>query len=254
MPYKKLIFFIAAFVSTTLLAACSEPRSTTWSNQEILFQVSTLSALQAGIYDGQMTIGELKQYGDFGVGTFHALDGEMVVVEGQVYQVKADGVAYLAADDVQTPFAAVTFFEADQAFTVTESLDCSQLQAHLDTLLPTLNAPYAIKVSGTFATLRVRAPHRESQPYPPLAEALANQALFESEQTTGDMVGFRLPDYMAGLNAAGYHFHFISEDRQTGGHVLDCQTDNLAVEIDAIDQFRLDGLQADPSQQANFEN
>jgi len=201
-----------------------------------------LSALQAGIYDGEMTIGDLKRHGDFGLGTFNALDGALVVVEGQVYQIKDDGLAHPAGDSLQTPFAAVTFFEPDQRFTLNESLDCSQLQERLDDLLPTVNAPYAIKVSGTFASLKVRAPHRESQPYPVLAEALADQAVFESENAKGDMVGFRLPDYMSGLNAAGYHFHFISQDRQAGGHVLDCQTDDLTIAIDAINQFRLDGL------------
>ena len=242
MAIKLLGVFVTTLALTTFLTACVSQPSTVGSNPKSLFQTSTLSALQAGQYDGQMTIGELKQYGNFGLGTFNALDGEMVVVDSQVYQIRDDGVAYPTDDEVQTPFAAVTFFEPDQQFTVNESLNCVQLQTHLDDLLPDVDAPYAIKISGTFAHLKVRAPHKESPPYPVLAEALADQAIFETENTTGEMIGFRLPDYMAGLNAAGYHFHFISQDRQTGGHVLDCQTGDLAIEVDAIDQFRLDGI------------
>jgi branched-chain amino acid transport system substrate-binding protein len=240
MANKKLAVFITTFVLITLLAACIVQPPPVASNRESLFQTSTLSALEAGSYDGELTIGELKQHGDFGLGTFNALDGEMVVVDGQVYQVKDDGMAYLAQDNMQTPFAAVTFFEPDRSFSLNESLPCSQLQDHLDSLLPTVDAPYAIKVSGTFASLKVRAPHRQSPPYPPLAEALTDQAVFESHNATGDMVGFRLPDYMGGLNAAGYHFHFISVDRHTGGHVLDCQTADLSVEIDAIEHLDIE--------------
>jgi acetolactate decarboxylase len=222
----------------TLPTACIAPLPE--ANRDTLFQTSTLSALSAGNFDGAMTIAELKRHGDFGLGTYNALDGEMVVLEGQVYQVRDDGVPQLAEDSTQTPFAAVTFFEADQSLDVNETFDCVQLQAHLDSLLPTLNAPYAMKVSGEFDHLKVRAPHKESQPYPALTDALADQAIFESQNISGSLVGFRLPDYLAGANSAGYHFHFISADRQAGGHVLECQADAWTVEIDFIDDVTMD--------------
>jgi len=206
-----------------------------------LYQTSTISALQAGDFDGELTIGSLKRYGDFGVGTFNALDGEMVVLDGEIYQVKADGVATLATNDQQTPFAAVTYFAADQTVTIDEALDCAGLQAALDALLPDLNGLYAVKIDGDWTSLTVRAPFPESEPYPPLAEALADQALFDLQPATGTMVGFRLPDYLAGVNATGYHFHYLSEDRSHGGHVLECQTAKVTVEIDAIDQLAVDG-------------
>jgi acetolactate decarboxylase len=234
---KKLIPSIL-LILLMLPTACIAPLPE--ANRDTLFQTSTLSALSAGNFDGAMTIAELKRHGDFGLGTYNALDGEMVVLEGQVYQVGDDGVPRLAGDRVQTPFAAVTFFEADQTLEVNEALDCPQLQAHVDGLLPTLNAPYALKVSGEFDHLKVRAPHKESQPYPTLTDALADQAIFESQNISGSMAGFRLPDYLAGANSAGYHFHFISADRQAGGHVLECQANALLVEIDFIDDVYMD--------------
>jgi len=57
-----------------------------------LFQTSTISALLEGVYDGETTYKALKQYGDFGLGTFDGLDGEMIGLEGKFYQVKADGL------------------------------------------------------------------------------------------------------------------------------------------------------------------
>ncbi|NJN82185.1 MAG: acetolactate decarboxylase [Caldilineaceae bacterium] len=152
------------------------------------------------------------------------------------------GVAHLAADDLRTPFAAVTQFDADQSFALNVSMDCAQLRSHIDGLLPTLDEAYAVKVSGLFDSLQVRAPHRASPPYPTLIDALADQVVFDSEDAEGVMVGFRLPEYLDGVNVAGYHFHYVSDDRAHGGHVLDCRSGSVMVEIDAIDRFVLEGI------------
>jgi acetolactate decarboxylase len=242
--FARLTTGLILFVLSILLAACVLPAEALIQDPETLFQTSTLSALQAGDMEGDMTLGALKHFGDFGLGTFNALDGEMVMLDGQIYQVKDDGVASLAEDAIQTPFAAVTFFAADQTFALNDIATCAEMQAAIDGLLPTVHAPYAVKVTGTLTTLQVRAPHRESPPYPTLADALADQAIFDYQNVSGTMVGLRLPDYMAGVNAAGHHFHYISEDRQTGGHVLDCQPGALSVEIDAIAGYRVVGIDA----------
>lgn len=242
MQFKALHTFMAACVWFLIAVGCTPLSPEMLLTSDTLFQTSTLNALEAGQYDGTMTIGELKQHGDFGLGTFNALDGEMVVLDGQVYQIRDDGAARIAADEIQTPFAAVIFLTAETTATVQESLDCAAFQEQLDLLLIDTDAPFAIKVSGTFAQMQVRAPRRETPPYPPLEEALADQAIFDYENVRGDMVGFYLPAYMAGLNAGGYHFHFLSEDRQTGGHVLDCQTTDVSIEIDAIEQLSVEGL------------
>ena len=224
----------------TSLTACVAPLPETFGNRDTLYQAYTLSALSAGDFDGSITVGELKRHGDFGLGTYDALDGEMVMLDGQNYQVRADGLPHLAEDASETPFAAVTYFETEQTFSVDEAGDCPQLQAQIDSALPTLDAPYAIKVSGEFSTIKVRAPHSQSEPFPTLADALADQTIFESQAISGTMVGFRLPEYMAGANATGYHFHFISDDKQAGGHVLACAAGALTVEVDRLGQIYLD--------------
>lgn len=233
MPGKHLPTTILLLL--LMLSACIAPLPQTLGLHDTLYQTSTLSALNAGDFDGTLTIGELKRHGDFGLGTFNTLDGEMVVLEGEVYQARADGTVTLASDDMLTPFAAVTFFETDQSFTLSDGGTCSELQAQIDSQLPTLDAPYAIKVSGEFATLEVRAPRQQREPYPTLADALVDQAVFASQQISGTLVGFRLPEYLADANAAGYHFHFLSADRLSGGHVLGCEAGEVTVEVDTID-------------------
>lgn len=74
---------------------------------------------------------------------------------------------------------------------------------------------------------------------PPLAEALAEQVVFEQQDISGDMIGFRLPQYLAGANVAGYHFHFLSTDRQVDGHVLDCEAGEVTVSFDAIEMVQM---------------
>src|SRR3712207_8423939 len=55
-----------------------------------LFQTSTIEALLDGNYEGDVTFAELEDRGDFGLGTFDALDGEMIALDGDFYQVRAD--------------------------------------------------------------------------------------------------------------------------------------------------------------------
>jgi alpha-acetolactate decarboxylase len=96
-----------------------------------LYQRSTIGALLAGIFDGDETVGELLTRGDFGLGTFNALDGEMVVLDGACYHLRSDGTVELANLAARTPFAAVTRFEAEHAFTVSKPHDRgTQFQPH----------------------------------------------------------------------------------------------------------------------------
>lgn len=191
----------------------------------------------AGVYDGERTYAEIKEYGDFGLGTFNALDGEMIEIEHQVFQIKADGIAYPVVDTMRTPFAVVTWFETDQQVTISESMNYEAFKIHLDTILPTLNIPYAIKMTGTFNYILTRSVPRQERPYPPLLDVMENQPTFEFEETEGVMLGFRLPVYMDVANAPGYHFHFITADRDAGGHVLEFQLLNITAEIDYTDAW-----------------
>ncbi|MGO0041548.1 acetolactate decarboxylase, partial [Streptococcus suis] len=47
-----------------------------------LFQYNTLGALMAGLYGGSLTVGELLEHGDLGLGTLDSIDGELIVLDG----------------------------------------------------------------------------------------------------------------------------------------------------------------------------
>jgi len=240
---RKKIIGYSLFVTLFSLALFGcQPTQASQESQElrgkdILFQYSVLSSLLVGVYDGEMTYAEIKQYGDFGLGTFNALDGEMIEINHQVYQIKADGIAYQVDDDMKTPFAVVTYFEADQTVILNETMSLVELKEYLDTLLPTENIPYAVKINGKFSYIKTRSVPRQTKPYPPLLDVIKEQPIFEFNEIEGVLVGFRLPSYMEGANAPGYHFHFITKDRDAGGHVLECELQDVNIEIDYTDEW-----------------
>jgi acetolactate decarboxylase len=205
----------------------------------LLFQTSTLQALLGGVYDGDLTYNELARHGDFGIGTFNALDGEMIALDGKFYQIRADGRAYPVNPSMKTPFAEVTFFKANQTYRLEKPLTYRQLTDYITTLLPSPNLLYAIRIEGFFPYVKTRSVPRQNKPYPPLVEVASRQPVFEFTQVKGVIVGFRYPQYLAAVNLAGYHCHFISADRQHGGHLLDCRVEGATVAVEAIPNFYL---------------
>ncbi len=209
-------------------------------NGDTLYQVSTIDALQQGVFDGIQPVGELKQHGDFGIGTFDALDGEMIVVGGSVYQASADGRVYLVPDNLTTPFATVTYFENDFVIGIPETMNFSEFAIVMTDRLPTENMVYAVRMHGTFPFMKVRAIPAQQKPYPTLSEAAENQSVYTYTDVTGSVVGCYMPVFFEGLNVVGYHLHFLSDDRQTGGHILDFTiSEETAVEYDITPEFTM---------------
>lgn len=201
----------------------------------VLFQVSTLDALASGIFGASITVGEVKRHGDFGVGTYEGLDGEMIVLDGHFYHMRANGVLSESADSERTPFVAVTHFNPDVQVSV-RGATLAQLGALIDALLPSKNLFYALKVHGPFAAMTTRAIAKQFLPYPPLAQLIPLQNVFAYSNIVGTAVGIRSPAFVSGINQVGYHFHFVSDDLKTGGHALDFTAGEVTVEIQVLRQ------------------
>ena len=224
-----------AILAAVLLSGCAAPRPAV--DRNTLTQVATLDALMRGAYDGTMRLSDLRPYGDSGLGTFDKLDGEMVLLDGTFYRVPADGIVQTVALDETTPFAAVTFFERDRGLTVPAQTDYDGLRRCIDALLPTSNIFYTIRLDGTFASVTTRSVPAQTPPYRPLAEIAQTQPVFAFTNVTGTMIGFWCPAYASGINAAGYHLHFLTADRRGGGHVLGFETQHVQAQIDDTPNF-----------------
>ncbi|MFA5335450.1 MAG: acetolactate decarboxylase [Candidatus Omnitrophota bacterium] len=230
---KRPVRFIAAVLLSAALAGCSSRRA----DRDVFFQVSTLNALAGGVYDGETTFTELKRHGDFGIGTFNALDGEMVALDGEFYQIKSDGLAYDVSGTAKTPFSEVTFFEADKTVPLDKPMDMKQLQEYLDTFMPTNNIFYAVRIDGLFDYVKMRSVPPQQKPYVPLSEAVKGQSVFEMRDIKGTVAGFRCPAYTDGFNLPGYHMHFITDGRNKGGHLLDFRLKRGIAELDYTARF-----------------
>jgi acetolactate decarboxylase len=215
-------------------------------------QVSVIDALMIGRYDGVMPIAELLRHGDFGVGTLDHLDGEMIILDGKAYQVRGDGVVLEVVPDRSTPFAVVTRFDQDGEFPCPQAASLADLDARLDDALPQRNNFVAIRVDGRFASLTLRSVRRQEPPYKPLAEVAESQSVWTHEDLSGTLVGVRCPAWVGGLNVPGYHWHFLSDDRKVGGHVLDCRVRDGRVRYDVCHDWEVKLPQSQGFNEANL--
>jgi len=205
--------------------------------QNTMYQTSAIDALLAGVYDGDQTLEEVRVQGDFGLGTYQHLDGEMVLLDGQFYQVKVDGRVYSPNLKGKTPFAEVCTFMPEKAFAVIEGTDLERLEALVDRQAPNQNQFCAIRLEGHFKTMKTRSVPAQQKPYPPLKEVAKHQAVFDMENVAGTVLGFRSPPFMKGTGVPGYHLHFISQDRTRGGHILAFEIVTGTAQVDMLDRF-----------------
>ncbi len=186
-----------------------------------VYQVSTISSLLAGGYDGDTTVGELLRHGNFGLGTFNGVDGEMMVLDGEAYRGTVDGQAHVVAASELTPFAVVVALDPQGSVSVATGQSLEQLEAALDALPYSASRVLAARVSGHFRAITLRSEPKQQPPYRPLAEVMtAQQVVHTIEEVEGTLIGFRFPAAASSVNVAGWHFHFLSADKTRGGHVL----------------------------------
>ena len=199
-----------------------------------LYQISTSTALVEGVYSGSVSSSVLLEHGDFGLGTFEGLDGEMVVLDGQIYQV-TDKVRH-RTDDFLVPFAAVTHFRAESSFEIENVESLKDIELACDQQRISDNLFYALRLDGIFETVHARAVHGVPQ-HTRLLDAAKTQSEFHFENIEGTLVGLWSPHYSSSLSVPGYHLHFISKERTEGGHVLDCSAHKLKGRIQILSEY-----------------
>jgi len=226
-----LSFYTVAICCAVLFCGCekSEPRIT---------QVAIIDTLLCGMYDGSATVGRLKSWGDLGSGTMHQLDGEMLMLDGVVYQVKFDGSVNRPADPETVPFATVVNFIPSKRVQLGAIKSFKDFEKQIPQYITNRNIPVAVRFTGSFSFMHTRSVERQNKPYRPLVEAARNQAEFKFNNISGNMVGFLFPKYIKGMNVPGWHLHFVDKDRRCGGHILNFSMLNGELEICEVYDFR----------------
>lgn len=199
--------------------------------RHLVYQTSLMSALLDGIYDGDTTVATLLEHGDFGLGTFNALDGEMLILDGVCYRMRVDGTVEPAAADDLSPFAVVTEFRPTVTIPIDKPTRRDEAVALINATLESENYLYAVRLTGEFEWVRVRAVHRQQKPYRPMSEAVRGEKTIELGRSAGVVAGFRTPLYGQGIGVPGGHVHYIDAARQHGGHILDFTILSGTIEI-----------------------
>jgi acetolactate decarboxylase len=208
------------------------------NTERTAIQAGTINSLLDGCYEGDITIAELLRLGTDGIGTVQNLDGELIVLHGVAYCARADGSVVVVESDTKTPFAVLTKF-TPSACTLVDAMGFKDFLSYLDTVSP--NAPViAIRASGKFQNLHLRSIAKQYPPYRPLSEVVADQTEWRFDMADGDIIGFRFPDTLAGVEVPGWHLHFLTKDRTHGGHVISLDVLDAKVEVNSCDHLHVE--------------
>ncbi len=214
----------------------SQPQSS--SRGSALYMCAPVNALVEGIYEQKVPFKEIRRHGDFGLGTFDNLDGEMILLDGIVYQVNSAGRVAVIKDDCLTPFACVTFYRPISHEDVVQAMDYPAFLDLVQRLLPSPNLFYAIRMEGVFAYVKTRSVPKQEN-YRPLADVAKDQPVFEFQNVAGTLAGFFTPSFMGSVNVPGLHLHFLSTDLTRGGHVLECRPRQGRIGVQFITRLEL---------------
>jgi acetolactate decarboxylase len=219
-----IVLVAAVACSAFFVGLQIQPNPQSSTGKDTLYQLTPYNTFTTGKYAGVMPYSELEKHGDFGIGTFDGLDGEMMALNGEFYQIPSTGIPRKAEPTQTAPYATITYFQTDRTFTVS-GLNYTQLKSYLDGQLGTSSdVIYGIKVSGSFDWAQTRSPQKQSEPYPNITEALKTQAVFTLSEVSGSAVGFWFPASMSGVDYADYHMHFIT-DRLDPEHLMAASQD-----------------------------
>ena len=203
-----------------------------------VYLCAPVNALVEGIYREKIPLSKIRRHGDFGLGTFDSLDGEMVMLDGRVYQIAGDGQVREVEEQATTPFACVTFYAPASHDDLDEELGYADFLDWILRLLPSPNIFYALRLEGSFAHVRVRSVPRQEN-YRPLVEVAADQPVFELTEVEGTLAGFFSPAFLESLTVPGLHLHFLSADRTQGGHLLECRPRRVRAGVQFISTLEL---------------
>jgi acetolactate decarboxylase len=210
----------------------------TSATKNSIYLCAPVNALVEGLYEEKIPFTEIKEHGDFGLGTFDHLDGEMVMLDGNIYQITGDGQVTTVPDTALTPFVCVTFYNPLSHDEIDREMSYPDFLAWLTSLLPSSNIFFAIRVEGLFSQVRVRSVPKQDS-YRPLVEIAAEQPVFDFHDVEGTLAGFFTPAFMSSVNVPGLHLHFLSADLQKGGHLLECRPRKIRAGIQFISKLEL---------------
>ena len=208
-----------------------------------IYQFSLLSALMSGVASSGIPASSLSSYTQ-GLGTFASIDGELILLDGVVYQLKSDGSVHVASPEDEIPFVMATNLRPTDVFRMeVERKDAvhgrlGEVFGGCGNLFVAYRV-HAVDGKG-FGRVKVRTVGGQRYKGQPLGELGDGQKVFEYEDVDGVVVGFRSPMNWQGISLAGEHMHFLSADRKFGGHVLELEAEEVEVRAAVVSSLHID--------------
>ena len=205
-----------------------------------IYQYSLLNALMDGVCETGIPVSKLALKGNQGLGTFVRMNGELIFLDGKVYQLEAEGKIREADDDDQVPFAVSTQFVSQQ----TREIQLRD-KDDIDNVLNDFNDHAAnlfmtYRINGHFEYLKSRTVRGQEYKGQPLAELGKKQSVEAYENIDVTIIGFRTPKNWQGFGVAGEHLHFITNDRKAGGHVLEMKADKVEMQMAVVSNVHVE--------------
>lgn len=240
MDKKYFRWGIAALTGLLLVSPFSGVEAAV--DKDTIYQASSVSALEKGGYEGVVTISQLKAVGDIGVGTFAGLNGEMIMLDGEVYQALGNGKIVKPADSAKVAIATVTFMVPDYFRDVRDVDNMKQLKDALGKIIAQTGGPknyYMVRIDGKFDKVLLRSEEAQQKPYRPLSKVEEKDLrVFKYQMRKGTVIGFYNPEGASReINRLGWHFHFIDDKRTIGGHLVDVDIDRAEIKLDSTTKF-----------------
>ena len=209
----------------------------------VMYQVSTLQALAMGYTRAVVNVEELLLHADTGLGTYENINGEMIIADGICYRAKENGSVEIAGQAMGVPFASGSFLRDSRCFYLGFVVDIGSLKSELTVKIEEhfgLNSMHMARIDGVFKKIDARSEQGYRSQHVSMKSILEKtQKDFVFENIRGTLVCVYFPDFMDGINAPGWHVHFLSEDRTHGGHVFDMVMEQGNVRMDKINRIEI---------------
>lgn len=236
---RNLLALTGALAALVGLLAAAGPESRAHSDGA-LHQVGTYEYLTQPDFSGLAPVSAIAIGNTIGLGTFTDLDGELVMLGGEVYRVRPDGIPRIVPGDATTPFMQAVRFQPTRNTPVAPGTTCEQLPTLINQAAEQANGIVAVRVRGTFDELTTRSINADPAPYQPLSQTITEQTTFDLDGQRAALVGFWQGKDALGVGQDGLHLHGLTADRTAGGHVLSCTaSSDVQLSIQPVTEVQL---------------
>lgn len=161
-------------------------------------QFAVLDALLAGAYESGISVAAVRERGDFGIGCCEHLGGEVLILDGEVFECTVGEPPDRMREEQILPFVDVCRFPPTDGLPIAGA-DLGAFTAQVEHQLASRNLFHAVRVDGLFTSVRVRVTPRQEHPFRPLAEVTNAQIETVLDDVRGTLVGFWAPAIYQGI-------------------------------------------------------